>query len=62
MKEAKDLSGVSFLRALSPFTRAPSHDLMLHLLTPSYWGLGFNKIWGRDTNIQIIADSDTSGS
>ena len=42
----KELSGVSFIRALIPFLRLHPHDLITfqrpHHLIPSQWGLGYN--------------------
>jgi len=43
----RELSGVSFIRALVPFMRAPPSLLKQlqrpHLLIPSLWGLGLNR-------------------
>jgi len=45
-QEVRDLSGISFIRMLIPFMRAPFYDLIpsqrLYLLIPLYSGLGFN--------------------
>lgn len=56
----RELSGVSSVRALIPFTRP--HDLITcqrpHTLTPSHWPWGFRHLsfWG-DANIQSVAPS-----
>jgi hypothetical protein len=60
-KGARELSRVSFIRALIPFIRAPPHDLltsqMFCLLIASNWGLRFKHMNSgkENANIQSIA-------
>ena len=59
MKGAKELSGLSFIKALEPFMRVPSsspnHLPQAHLLIPSPLELGFQHMdLGKDIDIQSV--------
>lgn len=50
------LSGVSFLRMLIPFVRAPpSRPQWPHCLTPSYWGLRFQAVGGGSWGTHMLS-------
>lgn len=62
----RELSGVSFIRALILFMRASPHDLITspkpHLQIPSHWGVGFNPEFWRGHKHAVYDTLDVTTS